>query len=146
MSSKRTGDPWIAPRDHGPTLAGAGVNLLVADIERARAFVDAVLELELVYTDPDIAVVRYGGSEWLLHADHTYDRHPLRGFVDGLEGRGAGIELRLYRYPDPDAAERRARDHGYVVLQGCADKPHGLRECFLLDADGYCWVPCRPFD
>jgi hypothetical protein len=21
------------------------------------------------------------------------------------------------------------------------DKPHGLRECVLLDDDGYCWVP-----
>ncbi|MGR3983992.1 MAG: glyoxalase, partial [Gammaproteobacteria bacterium] len=41
----------------------------------------------------------------------------------------------------PDAAEKRARAGGYEVLQASADKPHGLRECFLLDPDGYCWVP-----
>jgi hypothetical protein len=28
-----------------------------------------------------------------------------------------------------------------VVLAASADKPHGLRECFLADPDGYVWVP-----
>ena len=26
-------------------------------------------------------------------------------------------------------------------LAGAMDKPHGLREAFLIDADGYLWVP-----
>jgi hypothetical protein len=30
------------------------------------------------------------------------------------------------------------------VLQAPADKPHGLREAYILDPDGYCWVPGRP--
>jgi hypothetical protein len=60
------------------------------------------------------------------------------------EGRGAGAELRLYGR-DPDAAEAVARDladeMGGVVLAGAADKPHGVREVYLLDPEGYCWVP-----
>ena len=60
-----------------------------------------------------------------------------------LAGRGAGVELRLYGV-DPDQAEARARAAGQVVLAGSADKPHGLRECYLLDEDGYTWVPSRP--
>ena len=30
---------------------------------------------------------------------------------------------------------------GYTVLAGAMDKPHGLREVYLLDQDGYLWVP-----
>jgi len=63
--------------------------------------------------------------------------------VRGLEARGAGIELRLYG-TDPDAAEGRAREAGAIVLAGAIDKPHGLREAYILDGDGYVWVPCRP--
>src|SRR3990172_2216459 len=42
---------------------------------------------------------------------------------------------------DPDEAEAAARRLGFPVLAGATDKPHGLREAFLLDADGYLWVP-----
>ena len=27
------------------------------------------------------------------------------------------------------------------VLDGSMDKPHGLRECYIVDPDGYVWVP-----
>ena len=30
---------------------------------------------------------------------------------------------------------------GFKVLVGTTDKPHGLREAYLVDADGYVWVP-----
>ena len=42
---------------------------------------------------------------------------------------------------DPDAACAAARKHGYEVLEPPSDKPHGLREAYILDADGYVWVP-----
>jgi hypothetical protein len=45
---------------------------------------------------------------------------------------------------DPDAAEAAARRLGYTVLASTVDKPHGLREVYLLDADGYLWVPDVP--
>ncbi len=76
-----------------------------------------------------------------LHADATYADNPLLALLPEAAARGAGIELRLYQV-DPDRAEARARQRGHQVLQSAADKPHGLRECFLLDPDGYCWVPC----
>ena len=78
----------------------------------------------------------------MLHADSTYHSNPLVGFVKDVEGRGQGIELRLYDL-DPDEAEARANENGYVVLAGSANKPHGLRECYILYSDGYCWVPSR---
>ncbi len=32
-------------------------------------------------------------------------------------------------------------DEGDTVLAGSIDKPHGLRECIILDHEGYAWVP-----
>ena len=57
--------------------------------------------------------------------------------------RGAGVELRLYQ-KDPDAFEARAKKKGYKVLRTSLDRPHGLRECYLLDLDGYFWVASAP--
>lgn len=143
MAKKRVGDPWMPAPAYGHGLEGLSINLLVADVAASVAFAQTVLEAEIIYADPDFAVLGRDGASWMLHADHTYDAHPLTGFVSGLEGRGAGAEFRLHRL-DPDAAESRARDAGYTILAGAADKAHGLREVYILDPDGYCWVPDTP--
>lgn len=143
MVKKRTNDPWMAAPAYSATLKGVGVNLLVSDVAASVAFATEVLAAEVVYSDPDFAVLRAAGGEWILHADHTYEDHPLSGFVASAEGRGIGAEIRLHGI-DPDMAERRARDHGYTVLAGALDKAHGLREAYILDPDGYCWVPDVP--
>jgi len=140
---RREGEPWMPADEYGRTLRGLGVNLIVADVERALAFQREVLGAEVVYSDPDFALLRGHGAEWILHADHTYRDHPFRSAFEDLEARGGGVELRLHGC-DPDAAEAAARRLGYVVLDGASDKPHGLREAFLADADGYVWVPDVP--
>jgi len=129
--------------DFGRSLEGLSVNLLVSDIAAAAEFAQAVLDATTVYADPDFAVMQHGATLWMLHADHTYENHPLAGIVKGTEGRGAGVEIRLHR-SDPDRAEARARAAGHTVLAGAADKPHGLREAYILDPDGFCWVVDRP--
>jgi catechol 2,3-dioxygenase-like lactoylglutathione lyase family enzyme len=136
---KRNGDPWMpAPRYSG-SLSGISLNLLVADVARSVAFANAVLGAETVYADEDFAVLRNAAGEWMVHADHTYDAHPmLRGVGDTR--RGAGVELRLHGI-DPDAAEAAARAAGCSVLASATDKGHGLREAYLIDPDGYTWVP-----
>jgi len=124
----------------GHRLRGFGVNLLVRDVAREVGFMRAVLEFDVLRASADYAVLAWRGRLFQLHADATYAAHPLPAYLPADNLRGAGVELRLYEV-DPDAAEQRARDGGYEVLQSTADKPHGLRECFLLDPDGYCWVP-----
>jgi uncharacterized glyoxalase superfamily protein PhnB len=57
--------------------------------------------------------------------------------------RGAGLELRLHGC-DPDEAVLRAREAGAYVMAEAADKPHGLREAYIGDPDGYIWVPDVP--
>lgn len=143
MVTRRTGTPWMPADDYGRSLKGLGINLLVRDVAESVEFTQTVLGAEVVYADADFAVLRHGDAEWMLHADHTYEDNPLHGFVTDLEGRGAGAELRLH-HCDPDKAEAAARAAGYTVLAGAADKPHGLREAFILDPDGYCWVPDVP--
>ena len=133
--------PWMDAPDFGRSLRpGIGFNLLVTDVARSVDFSIKVLGATATYHDADFAVLRACGSEWMLHADHTYRDNPLSGIVQGIEGRGAGVELRLYGC-DPDEAEAAARLGGWTVLAGALDKPHGLRECIILDDDGYAWVP-----
>ncbi len=140
---RRTGDPWMPAPDYGRSLTGLGINLLVEDMARAIAFARTVLGAAPVYADPDFAVMRGHGAEWMLHADHTYDRHPLRRRAAEGGTRGTGLELRLHGC-DPDRAEAAARTAGYEVLASAADKPHGLREAYIVDPDGYVWVPDIP--
>ena len=128
---------------YGRSLTGLTLNLLVEDVERALVFQREVLGVEVVYSDPDFAVLRGYGAEWMLHADHTYDRHPVRIAANAAGQRGAGVELRLHGC-DPDRAEDAALKHGFEVMASAANKPHGLREAFILDADGYLWVPDVP--
>lgn len=132
--------PPISAEDYGRSLRGIGFNLLVPDVARAVRFATEVLGATSFYDDDDFAALRLNGGEFMFHADHAYSRNPLSGIVKGLEARGAGVELRIYGC-DPDQAEARARAGGWTVLAGAIDKPHGLRECVLLDDDGYAWVP-----
>jgi catechol 2,3-dioxygenase-like lactoylglutathione lyase family enzyme len=143
MTKLRDGDPWMPAPDYGKSLKGLGINLLVQDIERAVDYQTEVLGAAVVYADPDIAVLRGYGAEWMLHADHTYSDHPLKGSLENDIARGIGVELRLHGC-DPDVAQEKARARGDVVLAGAIDKPHGLREAYLVDPDGYLWVPDLP--
>ena len=143
MTKLREGDPWMPASDYGKSLNGLGINLLVQDIDRALDYQTEVLGAEVVYADPDFAVLRGYGAEWMLHADHTYADHPLQGSLSDDLARGIGVELRLHGC-DPDLAQEKARARGDVVLAGAIDKPHGLREAYLVDPDGYLWVPDLP--
>lgn len=122
---------------------GLGLNLLVRDVEAALHFQVRALGAQVRYWDRDFAIVEAQGSTWLLHSDRAYRDHPLIGVATGAEGRGAGAELRLYGR-DPDAAEAAAEAAGGFVLAGSADKPHGVREAYVIDPDGYVWVPTVP--
>ncbi len=143
MTKRSTRNPWMAADQYGRSLRGFGVNLLVRDVAKSSPFHREVLAGEEVYRDEDFAVFRFGTVEWMLHADHTYDAHPLAKLLAAGDARGVGAELRLHGR-DPDEAEAAARRRNDVVLQPATDKPHGLREAFILDPDGYLWVPDVP--
>lgn len=134
----------MEPAEFGRSLAGLSVNLLVRDVLAEAAFLAEVLELPVHRLSADFAIITYGEQVIQLHADHTYDAHPLPSLLPEAGPRGAGIELRLHE-TDPDAAASRAETHaGALVLQSPADKQaHGLREAVILSPSGYAWVPSR---
>ena len=90
-----------------------------------------------------IAAVNLNGAELMLHADHTYDKHPWHPRLTGGEARGLGAELRLFGV-DPDVVESRALKAGSRVLQPATTKGHGWREVMVEDPDGYVWAVGLP--
>ncbi len=139
MSMKRTGAAWIPADEYGRSLPAFSVNLLVRDVAASLAFYTGVLGATLLYGDDDFAALNLAGAEIMLHADHTYDQHPLRERLKQPGLRGTGAELRVLGV-DPDAVEARASAAQSRILQPAADFPHGWRDVMLEDPDGYIWA------
>ena len=130
--------------EYGQSLDGFSVNLLSVNLARALVFQRDVLRAEILHQDEDLLIMRGFGNSWMVHADHTYDKHPLLLETLSHSRRGAGVELRLH-HCDPDGAAARAAEHGFRLLDGPRDQPdHGLREAHIVDDDGYVWVPDQP--
>ncbi len=129
----------------GRSLKGLGVNLLVRNVSAEVAFLTEVFGFTAHQPTADFAIMRLGDTVLQLHSDGTYHANPLLGLLPENPPRGAGIEIRLYD-ADPDMATARAEARGNMILQPPTDKPHGLREAYILCENGYAWVPSRPKD
>lgn len=132
----------VSAEDFGASLKGLGLNLLVRDVQRSVRFLEEVFDVAAHRVSADFAIMVYAGQVFQLHSDGTYHSHPLPSLLPEAGARGAGAEIRLYE-TDPDAACARAEAYGAHVLQKPTDKPHGLREAYILCEDGYAWVPSR---
>ncbi len=131
-----------AAADYGRSLAGLGFNLIIGDLEKSIHFTTQVLGATLVFRTDAFAALKLCGNDFMLHVKTTYRHNELHPTLESDAARGVGVERRCYNV-DPDHAEARARDLDYTVLAGCLDKPHGLRECMILDHDGFVWIPSR---
>lgn len=143
MTKKRTSEPWRTGADYGRSMQPFSVNLIVRDLDRSLRFYTGVLGARVEYADPDFAALSLAGVEFMLHADHTYDGHPLYERLAGTAERGAGAELRVLGV-DPDAVQRRAEEHGADVVQAVGDRGHGWRDVTVRDPDGYIWAAGVP--
>jgi len=132
----------IDPVEFGQSLQGVGFNLLVTDVMATVEFSTKILLAETLMAKASFAILKHGDFMWMLHADQTYRNNPMSELIKDVDGRGRGVELRLYNF-DPDEAEARARENNYSILGQSANKPHGLRECYILDPDGYAWALSR---
>ena len=135
----RMGGAFMPADDYGRGMRPFSVNLLVRDTRVSLAFYERVLAAAVRYADDDFAVLKLLDFEFMLHADHTYDRHPLYGRLQTPGLRGTGAELRVFGI-DPDSLERRAREAGATIIQTTRDFPHGWRDVMLADPDGYIWA------
>ncbi len=134
----------VKAAEFGASLKGMGINLLVKDVLASVSFLQDVFGMKAFQPTQDFAILTYGDQVFQLHSDATFHSHPLPSLLPEAGPRGGGIELRLYE-TDPDESVKLAEAHAYgaTILQQPADKPHGLRECVILDVDGYAWVPSR---
>lgn len=132
----------VSAHDFGASLKGIGLNLLVRDVPAQAVFLSDAFGMSAHRLSSDFAIMRYGDLLLQLHSDGTYHSNPLLARVpeDGL--RGGGAEFRLYD-TDPDDAVVRAAQAGAHILQTATNKPHGLREAYILCTNGYAWVPSR---
>jgi len=136
---ERNEEPWVSAEEYGRQMPDFTVNLLVRSIERSVAFYRDVLGAAVQHSDTDFAALRVARLEFMIHADHTYDKHPWHPELAEKPRRGLGAELRLF-HVDPDQVEKRARAAGAKILQSAQDKPHGWRDVILEDPDGYTWA------
>ena len=127
----------------GASLKGLGLNILVRNVPMMAAFLSEVFEMQAHRVSEDFAIMIYHGQIFQLHSDPTYGANPLLGLLPEAGARGAGAEFRLYE-TNPEAACARAEAQGAHILQAPTDKPHGLREAYILCENGYAWVPSRP--
>jgi uncharacterized glyoxalase superfamily protein PhnB len=138
-----TDDAFPDPVTYGRSLPQFCANLLVRDVGRSLPFYCDCLGARLRYADEEFAALVLGGTPLMLHRDSTYATHPWAGDLGTDALRGLGAELRLFEV-DPDVLAASAERHGGTVVAGAADKPHGWREAFLADPDGYVWAVGRP--
>lgn len=139
MTKTRTGEVFMSAHDYSLTLPRFFVNLLVREVARSVRFYRDVVGVQVRYMDNDFAALELDGFAFMLHADHTYDHHPLFARLESPGLRGTGAELRFMGV-DPDAIETRAREARATVLQPAKDYAHGWREVILADPDGYIWA------
>src|SRR5258708_14499327 len=86
------------PADHyGRGMRPFSVNLLVRDTRVSLASYERVLGAAVRYADDDFAVLKLLDFEFMLHADHAYDHHPLYERLQTPGLRGAGVGLRVFR-------------------------------------------------
>ncbi len=139
MTMTRIGGGWVPADEYGRALPTFTVNLLVKDVARSLPFYRDVLGATVRYADGDFAALALRGTDFMLHADHTYAHHPTFGRLQNAGPRGTGAEIRVMGI-DPDAAEERAKRAGARIVQEARDFPHGWRDVMLEDPDGYVWA------
>lgn len=143
MTKTRVGDPFMSADEFGRSLPKFSANLLVRSVETSLKFYREVLGATVRYSDNDFAALSLLGVDFMLHADHTYDHHPLYPHLIAALVRGAGAELRFIGI-DPDRVEEGAKRIGTPIVQPAKDFRHGWREVTVMDPDGYIWTVGLP--
>jgi catechol 2,3-dioxygenase-like lactoylglutathione lyase family enzyme len=143
MTKTRTGDAFLPADEYGRSLPKFSANLLVRDVAKSLPFYREVLGATVRYWDGDFAALSLLGIDFMLHADHAYDHHPLYAHLQGTSERGVGAELRFLGL-NPDEVEQRAKRADSPIVQHAKDFAHGWREVTLLDPDGYIWTVGSP--
>ena len=105
------------------------INLIVADLERSKAFYREVFGLAPLDEWEDGAIFRFADTFVALRHDATD--------VAGLAENGVG-QLAI-EVEDVEAVRAELEEHGVPLISGPADRDYGMRTLTFADPDGHTW-------
>ena len=139
----------MEPDELGKNLTGFGVNLICPEPSIYAPSLARVFSLNLIRVDEFYALLTWDdnanfGNLIQVHSDFSYKKTPYYKYFEDSRPRGLGAELRLFNVSPDKSVEQASIEQGWQVIESPNDKEHGLREAFLLDNVGFCWVPSVP--
>ena len=139
----------MEPDELGKNLAGFGVNLMCPEPSIYAPSIARVFSLNLIRVDEFYALLTWDdnanfGNLVQVHSDFSYKKIPYYKYFEDSRLRGLGAELRLFNVSPDKSVEQASIEQGWQVIESPNDKKHGLREAFLMDNVGFCWVPSVP--
>lgn len=111
------------------------INLLVADLDRSKAFYQEVFGLTPLDQEQDFALFQLEDTFFMLRHDPA--QQPPGDDVLRLAQRGSGQFAIVV--DDVDAVSAELKEHGVTLISGPADRDWGMRTMTFADPAGYTW-------
>jgi catechol 2,3-dioxygenase-like lactoylglutathione lyase family enzyme len=119
------------------------INLIVADLERSKAFYREVFGLAPLDEEEDLAILRMNDTFIALRHDPAREAAPadaeLRLAQEGVGQFAIVVE-------DVDAVHAELQAHGVAVISGPTDRYWGMRTLTFADPGGYTWGIAQDLD
>ena len=114
----------------------AAINLIVGDLERAKAFYRDAFGLTLQHEDEETAMFRFKDTYVFLQRGPVDEDGPS-GEVLRLAQNGVGQFAIIVE--DVDAVRAELDQHGVTVISGPIDRSWGMRTMTFSDPGGNTW-------
>lgn len=112
------------------------INLIVGDLEGAKAFYRDVFGLPVQHEDQETAMFRFGETYVFLQRGSAQQGGPND---DALALAKTGVGQFVMFVEDADAVEAELNARGVEVISGPADREWGMRTLTLADPGGHTW-------
>ena len=112
------------------------INLIVGDLERAKAFYRDVFALPLQFEEEETAMFRLADTFFFLQRGETHQDGPS---TDALSMAKKGVGQFVIFVDDVDAVHAELDEAQVATIDGPADRDWGMRTLTLADPGGYTW-------
>jgi lactoylglutathione lyase len=112
------------------------INLIVGDLERAKAFYREVFGLPLQHEDEDTAMFRFADTYVFLQRGAVHQDGPSSDVLS-LAQKGVGQFVIFVN--DVDAVRAELDQAKVATISGPADRDWGMRTLTFADPGGYTW-------
>ncbi|HTS74273.1 MAG TPA: VOC family protein [Gaiellaceae bacterium] len=112
------------------------INLIVGDLEEAKAFYRDVFGLPVQHEDGDTAMFCFGDTYVFLQRGASHQDVPAG---DALRLAETGVGQFVIFVDDADAVRAELDEAHVATINGPADRDWGMRTLTLADPGGYTW-------